>query len=170
MRGTARTALRRRFAHVALAAVLSGLVLAPTADAALVVQKSIAGVKLGMTREQVEAVLGDPSEVNRPTNEIFGRYTELRYGLTYVSLFAGSGGEVFNLHTSSKLQRTSHDIGVGSSEKALRRHVKGVSCETAYGRRTCIVGRLEPGRVVTTFRITRRTRRVSSVSIGRVID
>lgn len=155
---------------IVLAAVLSGLLVPAVADAALVVQKSIAGVELGMTREQVEAVLGEPSEVNRPTNEIFGGYTELRYGLTYVSLFADTGGEVFNLHTTSKRQRTSHDVGVGSSERTLRRHVKGVSCETAYGRRTCIVGRLEPGRVVTTFRINRRTRRVSSVSIGRVID
>ena len=155
---------------IALGAVLAFAMTPAVADAALVVQQSIAGVKLGMTRAQVEAVLGEPSEVNRPTNEIFGRYTELRYGLTSISLFAGTGGEVFNLHTTSKRQRTSHDVGVGSSERALRLHVKGVSCETAYGRRTCIVGRLEPGRVVTTFRVNRRTRRVSSISIGRVID
>jgi len=159
-----------RAATTAIAVALALIVTPAAADAAIIVQKSIAGVRLGMTRAQVEAVLGRPSAVNRPSHEIFGTYTELRYGLTRISLFAGKDGEVFNLRTTSKKQRTSRNVGVGSSEKVLRQRVKGLTCETAFGARTCIVGRLEPGRVVTTFWISRSTRRVTAVGIGRVID
>jgi len=165
--------MTRRNAFATLTATLAtGLVVVPAvADGTIVVQKSIAGITLGMTQDEVKAVLGEPDEVNRPSNEIFGSYTEFRYGLTYVSLFAGEDGEVFSVSTTSKKQRTSKDVGVGTSEKVLKQRVKGVKCQS-YGTsfRICTVGRGNPGEVVTDFRIGRKSRRVARVSIGRVID
>jgi hypothetical protein len=38
------------------------------------------------------------------------------------------------------------------------------------GIRDCIVGREKPGQIVTRFAISRTTGRVTSVTIGRVID
>lgn len=141
------------------------------AQADLVVQKSLAGVKLGMTRAQVEKVLGEPSAVSRPTNEIFGRYTELRYGLTRVSLFDGEDGTVFSVTTTSKKQRTSRGVGVGSTEKVLRQKVKGVRCETYAGRfRICTVGTASPGRTVTDFRIGLKSKKVARITLGTIID
>lgn len=162
----------RGAAQVVITALVVLLTLVPAvADATIVVQKSIAGVRIGMTQAQVEAVLGEPSEVNRPTSEIFGTYTELRYGLTYVSLFAGSDGEVFSVTTTSKKQRTSKDVGVGTSEKVLRQRVKGVKCQTYSGSfRVCTVGRAEAGRIITDFRIGAKSHRVARVTLGRVID
>lgn len=162
--------IRRATAASVATTIAAGILTAGAADGALVVQQSLAGVKLGMTRAQVEAKLGEPSEVKRPTSEIFGRYTELRFGLTKVSIFDSAEGGVFAVTTTSKKQRTSRDVGVGTSEKVLRQRVKGVRCETFSGFRTCSVGRFEPGRTVTTFRIGRTSKRVASIQLGRVID
>ncbi|WP_372790481.1 hypothetical protein [Paraconexibacter sp.] len=144
---------------------------APAADASIVVQKSIAGVSIGMDRAQVQEVLGKPSAVRTETSEIFGKYTVLRYGLTEVSLFRGDQPTVFALTTRSKKQRTSNDVGVGSSEKVLRRRIKGLKCTTyAKTHRMCTRGGFKPGDRVTDFRISTKTRRVTRVSIGIVID
>lgn len=164
--------LTRRLIATTLATVVAGGTLAASvADATIVVQKSIAGVKLGMTQAQVEAVLGEPSAVKRPKSDIFGVYTELRYGLTTVSLFDGKDGEVFSVSTTSRKQRTSGDVGVGTSEKVLRQKVKGVKCETYAKRfRICTVGRQTPGRTVTDFRIGLKSRTVARVELGLIID
>jgi hypothetical protein len=59
-------------------------------------------------------------------------------------------------------------VGVGSSERRLRRRLKGERCQTVSGYRSCSIGAFEPGRVVTDFRIRRR--HVVSVVVGRVVD
>lgn len=149
---------------------LTLLLAAPAAAHTTVVpQRSIAGIKLGMTREQVEARLGKPSEVNRANHDIVGSYTELRYGRTYIAIFAGTDGEVFNITTRSRRERTSTGVGVGSTERQVKRGVRRVRCDRSFGIHQCAVGRFEAGRTVTTFRFSKRGR-VKSVSLGRVID
>ena len=137
------------------------------ASAALVPQRSLAGIELGMSEKEVRAAKGEPDEVTHPRHPIVGRSTVFRYGLTEVTLFEQSG--VVNITTTSK-RETYRGTGVGSTERALRRAVRGERCDTAYGHRTCHVGRIEPGRKVTTWYISRKTGKVRRISLGRVID
>lgn len=142
-------------------------VLSVSAEAALVPQKSLSGIELGMSEAEVREARGEPQEVNHPQHPIAGESTEFRYGLTYVTILPGSG--VINVTTTSK-RETYRGVGVGSTERALRAKVSGERCATEYGYRTCRLGRLEAGRTVTTWHISRKTKRVRRVSLGRVID
>lgn len=162
----------RRTTATALAVLIAAGTLAPAvADAELVVQKSLAGITLDMNRAQVEAVLGEPSAVNRPTSDVMGTYTELRFGLTSVSLTPGADGTVFDVSTTSKKQRTARGVGVGSTEKVLRQKVKGVKCQTYLKRvRICTVGTQEAGETVTDFRIGLKSRKIARIELGRIID
>ena len=138
-----------------------------TASAELVPQRSLAGVKLGMSEKQVRAARGEPDAVTHPRNEIVGRTTEYRYGLTRVSIFTNSG--VVSVTTTSR-RETYRGEGVGSTEAALRKVVKGERCATQFGFRDCHLGRFEPGRVVTVWHISRKTGKVRRITLGRVID
>jgi hypothetical protein len=146
-------------------ACLAGLVLAAGAPAAIVVQKSIAGVQLRMTKTQVRATLGAPSRIRTGTND-FGPYTEFVYPAVRVT-FQG-GLRVSGLRTTSRAQRTARGVGPGSSEAQVRARVAGVRCRTESGFRHCGVGRFLAGRIVTDFHIRRG--RVSAVVIGYVLD
>ena len=137
------------------------------ASAALVPQRSLAGIELGMTAKQVRAAKGEPDEVRRFDHPIVGSANEYRYGLTRVTIFKQSG--VVNISTTSK-RETFRATGVGSTERAMRRVVRGERCATEFGRRTCHVGRFEPGRKVTTWNNSRKTDKVRRISLGRVID
>ena len=150
-----------------LAMVALALIVPAPAFAALIPQRSLAGIELGMSEKEVRAAKGEPDEVTHPKHPIVGRSTVLRYGLTEVTLFEQSG--VVNITTTSR-RETYRGTGVGSTERALRRAVRGERCDTAYGHRTCHVGRFEPGRKVTTWFISRKTGKVRRISLGRVID
>ncbi|MTD43120.1 hypothetical protein GKE82_02060 [Conexibacter sp. W3-3-2] len=162
----------RRTTVATLAALTAAGALAATpAGADLVVQQSLAGISPGMTRAQVEAVLGAPQRVTTRPDDIMGSYDELRYGLTTVSISGGEEGSVFSISTTSKKQRTSSGVGVGTTEKTLRRKVRGLRCSTYAGRfRICMVGRLTPGQTVTDFRIGKTSKKVVSIQLGLVID
>lgn len=138
-----------------------------TAGAALVPQKSIAGVRLGMSEAQVRAALGEPSDVRRGRND-FGRFTELVYRRARVRVILQGRTEVTSVTTTSRRQRTSRNVGVGSSERTVRRRVRGVRCRTFLRFRDCVVGRELPGRTVTSFSIRRG--KVVRVTLGIVID
>jgi hypothetical protein len=142
------------------------LAAAAPAAAQLVPQRSLGGIKLGMTEKEVRAERGAPDKVTHPNNEIVGRTTEYRYGLTRVSIFPSSG--VVNISTTSR-RETYRGVGVGSTEAALKRAVKGERCETASGERYCYLGRFEPGRIVTIWNFTSRGK-IKLISLGRIID
>jgi hypothetical protein len=141
------------------------LVLAAPADARIVVQRGIAGLRLHMTLAQVKARLGTPTKVRRGKNE-FGRFKEVVYPRVTVS-FQG-GGRATGFRTSSRMERTAKGIGVGSTEAGVRAKIAHVICRTESGFRHCFVGRFLPGRVVTDFRI--RHGRVASITLGYVLD
>jgi hypothetical protein len=145
------------------------LIAAAPAAALIVVQRSIAGVKLGMTAKQVRAVLGKPDAVSYPSNPIQGTVKRYRYGLTEVFIARGKDGRVYLVTTRSTRQKTSDGVGVGSSETVVHAHVKDVRCEGSGSTRTCEVGRLLPGHRVTSFFIS-KAGRVKRVSLGLVID
>jgi hypothetical protein len=148
----------------AVAAAL-GLGLPAGAGAVIVPQHGIAGVRLGQTEAKVRQVLGPPVRVVDRRND-FGRQRQLRYrGLT---VMLQGLRRVTSVFTRAPSERTPGGIGVGSAEAEVRATVRGVTCRTLFGFRSCVLGREEPGRRVTSFDI--RDGRVARVLIGIVID
>jgi hypothetical protein len=148
-----------------LATVAVVLVIAPAAQAKIVVQESIAGVKLGMTAAQVRKVLGPPRSVSYPKDEIQGSFKFYDYGATEVSLTRGEGSKVFNISTTSKTQRTSTGLGVGSTRAAVKRAFPRADCMALM----CAIGAIEPGKRVTSFYLSSRGK-VNLIALGIVID
>lgn len=148
--------------RVLLLVVLAALAFAAPAGAVIVPGQSIAGVELEMTQGEVIGVLGVPAETQHGTNE-FGSFTKFKYRRLTVT-FQGNA-QVTAVKTTRKLERTAHDIGVGSTRAELRAGVTNLHCDT---RRLCRKGRLLPGHRVTIFRLYHG--RVTSVLVGFVID
>ena len=146
-------------------ALLAALACAAVAAAAIVPQRGIAGVRLGMTKAQVRATLGAPRSAAHGSNE-FGSFTIFRYRGLRVT-FQGNR-TVTNVFTTRAGERTARGVGVGSTVAQVRAKVAGVRCRTESGFRHCFVGQFLPGRRITDFRI--RNGRVSSVDVGFVID
>jgi hypothetical protein len=148
-------------ARLALIVVLAVAALAApaAAQARFVINKSMAGVTLGMTGKQVRATLGTPSEITR-----HGRTRNLVYRgrKLFVTLV---GGKVHILSTDGRGQRGRDGIGVGTRERKLKRVVPAVDCESAEGVRTCSVGGFDVGEVSTVF--VMKKRRVTTVTISR---
>jgi hypothetical protein len=153
-----------RCALVASIIVLT-LALAAPAGTAIVVQRSIAGLQLRMTKAEVRAKLGTPAKVKTGKNE-FGRYTQFVY--PRVTVLFQSGSRVTALRTFSRAERTASGVGVGSSESEVKAKVAAVKCESVSGLRHCYLGKFLPGRRITDFSI--RGGRVTSVVVGFVVD
>ena len=145
--------------------------LAPPAGARIVLQTGIARINLGLTRAQVVARKGQPDGERTLASEFFGRVRIMRYGQTK-AFFSGTkrSAEVNAVRTKDREQRTASGVGVGSTEAAVRERIAGVRCGTDLGTRHCFVGYSQPGRRITEFFISRRTRRVTEVVIGFVVD
>lgn len=153
-----------RTASLALA-VGALLVAAAPAAANIVPQHGIGGVRIGDTQAKVVATRGAPVSIVNGTND-FGPYRELRYrGLT-VTLQGRV--RVTGVSTRSRAERTRTGAGVGSTETALNLAVRGLTCETSAGVRTCTLGVQEAGRRVTAFFLSGG--RVTRVVVGNVID
>jgi hypothetical protein len=152
----------------AAAIVAIVLVLAVPAGATIVPQRSLKGVRLDMSEQQVRAKLGNPDRVRHPVSDVFGKYTSWYYGRTRINMFDGNK-KVFDVTTTSRAEKTRSGVGIGSSVAAVKRGVKRVKCELIFGTRHCHVGRFDPGRKVTDF-IIARSGRVKRVTYGYVID
>jgi hypothetical protein len=148
-----------------MATALIALALPASAAARIVPQRGIAGANLDMTQAQVRAKLGKPDKVAHPTSPIFGQYTTWFYDGTSVDMFRTQDRKVFNVSTTSKSEKTSTGVGVGSTAAAVKKGVKGARCDQQH----CWVGRFEGGRKVTDFRLS-ATGRVTRVTIGYVLD
>jgi len=156
----------RRLPTSLCVAVLAGLAAAPAAGALVQVDRGLAGVRLGNSWAEVRAALGPPSSSASRRNP-FGRFVRYRYAGGITVLFK-SGQEVTSVSTTGRGDRTARGVGVGSSEATVARLVRGVTCESPGGVRSCHTGRFEPGQRVTDFTI--RNSRVSRITIGIVID
>jgi len=151
--------VRRALLTAVLAAV--GLAAAAPAGAAIVPQRSIAGVELSMTKPEVRDVLGEPDEIVQGANE-FGAFTVFKYRRLRVT-FQGRTN-VTAVSTTRRNERTARGIGFGSTRAQVRNNVSGVRCN----RRECVKGRFLPGRRVTVFRLFRG--KVAQTLVGFVID
>lgn len=156
--------------RLALVTGLVGLLLAAlspgVAAATIVPQVGMLGIRVGMTKQQVWSVLEEPSAVAGGTND-FGPYLEWRYPHRLTVVFQG-GRRVTSISTRSATERTTGDVGVGSTEAEVKAGVPGVRCESVGRSRSCHVGTFRPGQRVTDFLL--RGGRVVRVTIGIVVD
>jgi len=137
----------------------------PVAPASIVPQRSIRGVRLGMTPATVRARLGRPASIVHGRND-FGAFTTYRYGRLTVTFQSNAGAS--SVATTNRTDRTIRGVGVGSPDDAVAARVTGARCVTESGFRHCYVGRWLPGRVVTDFVVRRG--HVTRVVLARVVD
>jgi hypothetical protein len=156
--------LRRALTAAVCGACL--LVIPASADAMIQVDRGIAGARLGNSRAQVRAALGTPSRVINGSND-FGAFTEFRFRGGIRVVFQGRTA-VSSVSTTGQGDRTVRGVGVGSTERAVRRKVPGVKCETTAGSRSCHTHQFLAGQRVTDFAI--RAKRVTRVTVGFVLD
>jgi hypothetical protein len=149
----------RRIARILVVLGATAMAAPAAADARFVVNRSMAGVKLGMTGKQVRAKLGAPTEITR-----HGRTRNLVYRgrKMFVTLV---GGRVHILSTDGRGQRGRLGIGVGTREARLKRVLPTVICESAEGVRTCALDGFDFAQTSTVFVMKRR--RVTTVTITR---
>ena len=148
---------------VTLAAVLA---LPAQASAMIQIDRGIAGARIGNSQAQVRAALGPPDLVKTGSNE-FGPFRQYYYEGGLRVFFQGDA-DVTAVHTLGRGDRTSKGIGVGNSEKALRKKHPGVRCQTFGGFRSCRTGNGEPGQRITDFWISKG--KIRRVVVGIVID
>ncbi len=155
----------RSAALVLTAAAALGL--AGTAGAVIIPQQGIAGAELLMSKGEVRGVLGEPKRVKHGSN-IFGPYAIFRYG--WLSVFFQGNSEVTAVATIRFNQDTPKGIGRGSTKAELKDAHERAKCRReAGGFHHCWIGRYEPGRRVTDFRLN-GAERVERVVVGFVID
>jgi hypothetical protein len=145
-----------------VAAATATLALAAPGGAVIHPGSSIAGVKLGMTKAEVRAKLGEPDRIVRGRTP-FGPVTTFRYFRLRV-IFQGNRN-VTAVKTTRKRERTPRGVGVGSTRAQVKARVRGVKCPEPT---ICEKGPLVPGSRVTVFRLF--DGRVTSVLVGFVID
>jgi hypothetical protein len=148
-----------------LATFVSALLFAPAAEAVIQLDRAVSGARLGNSRSEVRAALGTPRRVI-VRDGLFGPTTEFRYrgGLRVIFL----NGRVTLAGTTGLGDRTNRGVGVGSSERAVRNRVPGVTCETFEGTRICSRGAEQPGERGTFFFL--RQGRVTRAEVAILID
>jgi hypothetical protein len=150
-----------------LTAVAVALLLVPAAASAIIqVNRGIAGARLGNTKAQVRAALGQPARVTTGNNE-FGSFSVFHYR-GRIRVFFQSGNRVTSVDTRGRGDRTAAGVGVGSTRQAVVNRVPGVSCQQIPGGRLCQTGSGLPGQRVTAFFV--RSGRVVRVVVSFVID
>jgi hypothetical protein len=142
------------------------LIFAPSAQALVQIDQGIAGARLGNTRDQVRAALGKPIKIKSSKND-FGPFVEYRYSGGLRVTFQGRN-TVTAVETTGKGDRTTSDIGVGSTEADVVAKVKGVKCEGVGTTRSCHTGNFVAGQKITDFHIDGGN--VTTVTVGIVID
>ena len=139
-------------------ALASGLIVEPAG--AKVTFSGIGGVELGMSRTDVREELGAASSEKLWTDD---RTVILQYRRRKLEvLLDPEFDRVVAVKTTSRAQRTSSGLGVGSSERSVRDRLRGEKCGSAAGVRVCSVDR--NGRVMD---FACRRGKVVSVSVSR---
>jgi hypothetical protein len=140
--------------RVAVLAVVVTAVGAASAQAKIVLKESIAGVPLGATRAQVQAILGAPDKDIAPKagDSEHARFWDYGRGLRIG--FRDDGDAVTVLVTRSRRERTASGVGPGSSRALVKRRLRGEHCSPDI----CLIGTDALGTRSTIFSFDRRGR------------
>jgi hypothetical protein len=153
--------MRLSFA-IAVAAIVLATAAAP-ASAEIVVNQSVAGVKLGMSQEEVLDLIGDPDTT--VTNSAFDTtYTYRGKGIKVVFAPNGDTNDVTTVIVYRKGEATATGVGIGSTLKALRAGVPKVRCVRAPNRKHLWCSR-QTRRIHTTFVVT-STKKIREIVFG----
>jgi hypothetical protein len=133
--------------------------LAAPASADFRINRSMAGVKLGMTKKQVRERHGQPAKRTLGPDFVNWRYDRPAIRVTFKP-------RVITLFTRSRAQRGPLGIGVGTTEARLRSVVDRARCDSAEGTRTCVVGGFDTGERSTVFVMRRGKVRSITISIS----
>jgi hypothetical protein len=139
---------------LALATALALTASAP-AGAAIVPQKGMAKIRLGMTVQDVNAARGVPDHNVTSPDDLFGHTRTYTYGTVKV-LFDGTRrtSEVILIETLQPGERTVAGVGVGSKRSTVASSVKGVHCTVEKnGVDHCVVGEYKAHQTITEFRV-----------------
>jgi hypothetical protein len=161
------------------------LAAAAPAHGAIVLDRGMAGVELGMFDTRALEILGDPTTSQTVTDRN-GSLEIRRYfkvpKVKYVVTLPDPSDEdrsVTTLVTRRGVERTADGLGVGTHERNLRSKIAVLTCRTGrFGgptTRLCFTrGRPVPeseiGRDQTVFTISRRSRLVTKVQVSRFYD
>jgi hypothetical protein len=159
--------LSPRRSWVLAAAIAGTLAAASTAEAVIQLQTGITGIRLGMSQAQVKAGLGKPGKMKTGHNT-FGPFTQFLYRGGITITFQGNT-KVTAVAITGHTDRTPSGVGVGSTEKQVKKGVSGIKCQTRAAVRDCHLGTFRAGSRVTDF-ILGPNGRVTRVTIGFVID
>jgi hypothetical protein len=150
-------------------AVAASLLLAPAADAVIVPQDNIAGVKIGMSQEKVLDVLGDPATTITDRDGIT-TYTYKKKGIkvSFIPNRSNTKNIAFAVTVyQHRRQLTAQGVGLGDTRRTVKKKVPGVKCrryDPSYA--ICLVGSGKTGRISTVFTLTRKNK-VKSVMINK---
>lgn len=129
----------------------------PPRERLIVPQHSVDRLVLGMTPTQVHRAYGKPDVAMRSSESETGKpISEWRYKKRQITAqFRHVNADHFSLAgvaTNSASQRTATGAGVGDSERALTRKLRGLDCGPADpGQRWCTLGRGTVGTRQTLF-------------------
>jgi hypothetical protein len=140
------------------------LVLAAGQDVAaarIAVNRSIAGIALGMRAGEVRARLGAPQLTTTTSGLRDLVYRDRQLVVTLAR------ARVVIVSTRSRHERTSRGIGPGSTSHAVAARLAGARCGAKAGVPFCRVGSIRPGRRSTTLQI--EGGRVVTVTVARAL-
>jgi hypothetical protein len=140
-------------------------------DKTIVLQRAMLGVELGVTLGDVSDALGTPDAVRFRKNPIAGGRDRLYvYGRTTFAAVDNGDKFVFSITTTDRSVRTASALGVGSTERQIKKGVRGLKCRTYRGLgRSCTKGGGSIGKPYSDFQIGKNGR-VRRVTVGYVLD
>ena len=126
------------------------------------VNRSMEGVAIGMSTDEVRDRLGAPTGRDSGPDFSTWRYRRPPIEVTFKP-------DVVTLHATSAKVRGPGSIGVGTRERRLKAVLgRRMRCETTAGQRLCLVGSFDTGRRSTVFEMVRR--RVAAVTISLSVE